>query len=412
MQDVDVVVVGAGAAGIAAARRLMGAPLRVAVLEARNRVGGRAWTRRDMALGFDIDLGCGWLHSADENEWSAIARALGLAIDPTPPPWRRPVYERGFPADAHKDFRAALNQLFDRVDAAAAADPDHAAASLLEPGGRWNALINAVSTYINGAELERISVRDWGRYHDTEINWRVDGGYGGLVAAYAAPLRVTFDCPVTRIDHSGARLRITTGRGDLSADIAIITVPTPIIAREELRFTPALPDKIAAAEALPLGLADKVFLCVTDAEDLPPQTWLFGAIDRTNTGSYHLRPFGAPVIEGYFGGAFARALEGEGDGAFAAFAIDEIVAQLGSDMRRRLQPMAETGWGRDPFARGSYSHAEVGQADQRAVLATPVDGRLFFAGEAASLRDFSTAHGAYRTGVAAAEAALEAWSRR
>jgi monoamine oxidase len=145
---------------------------------------------------------------------------------------------------------------------------------------------------------------------------------------------------------------------------------------------------------------------------LPPQTWLFGAIDRTNTGSYHLRPFGAPVIEGYFGGAFARALEGEGDGAFAAFAIDEIVAQLGSDMRRRLQPMAETGWGRDPFARGSYSHAEVGQADQRAVLATPVDGRLFFAGEAASLRDFSTAHGAYRTGVAAAEAALEAWSRR
>jgi monoamine oxidase len=273
-------------------------------------------------------------------------------------------------------------------------------------------LINAVSTYINGAELERISVRDWGRYHDTEINWRVDGGYGGLVAAYAAPLRVTFDCPVTRIDHSGARLRITTGRGDLSADIAIITVPTPIIAREELRFTPALPDKIAAAEALPLGLADKVFLRVTDAEDLPPQTWLFGAIDRTNTGSYHLRPFGAPVIEGYFGGAFARALEGEGDGAFAAFAIDEIVAQLGSDMRRRLQPMAETGWGRDPFARGSYSHAEVGQADQRAVLATPVDGRLFFAGEAASLRDFSTAHGAYRTGVAAAEAALEAWSRR
>jgi monoamine oxidase len=412
MQEVDVVVIGAGAAGVAAARRLMGAPLRVAVLEARDRPGGRAWTRRDRALGFDIDLGCGWLHSADENEWARIARDLGMTIDPTPPPWSRAAIEQGFPIAEQQDFRAALGRFYKRLDAAADIEPDQAAASLMEPGGRWNALINAVSSYVNGAELDRISIRDWGRYHDTEINRRVEGGYGALVAAYAAPLDVAFHCPVTRIDHSGRRLRLSTGHGDLIADAAIVTVPAAIIAREELRFAPALPEKIAAAEALPLGLADKVFLRVAAADDLSLQTRLFGAIDRTATGSYHLRPFGAPVIEGYFGGACARALEAEGDGAFTAFAIDEIVAQLGSDMRRRLSPLAETAWGRDRFARGSYSHARVGQADQRAALAAPVDDRIFFAGEAASLHDFSTAHGAYRTGVAAAEAALEAWSRR
>ena len=406
MQEVDVVVIGAGAAGIAASRRLMGSPLRVAILEARGRCGGRAWTGRDRELAFDIDLGCGWLHSADENEWSGIARGLGLAIDETPPPWRRTAYERCFSLDQQNEFRAALNSLFDQIEAVPEAEPDRPAACLLTPEGRWNALINAVSSYVNGAELDLMSIRDWGRYHDTEINWRVDGGYGALVAAHGAPLDVTLNCPVTLIDHSGPRLRIVTPRGDLIADAVIVTVPTPIIAREELRFVPALSDKVAAATALPLGLADKVFLRVEAAEDLPPQTWLFGATHRTDTGSYHLRPFGAPVIEGYFGGACARALEAEGEGAFTAFAIDEIAAQLGSDMRGRLKPMTETAWGRDPYARGSYSHARVGAADQRAVLAAPVEDRLFFAGEAASRNDFSTAHGAYRTGVAAAEAVL------
>ena len=99
------------------------------------------------------------------------------------------------------------------------------------------------------------------------------------------------------------------------------------------------------------------------------------------------------MIEGYFGGALARELETQGDAAVAAFAIDQLAAQLGSDIRARLTPLAVSAWGRDPFARGSYSYARPGQADARAALAAPVDDRLFFAGEAVSARDFSTAHG-------------------
>jgi len=149
-----------------------------------------------------------------------------------------------------------------------------------------------------------------------------------------------------------------------------------------------------------------VFLRVEEAAELPQGTRLFGAIDRAATGSYHLRPFGRPIIEGYFGGRFARELEEEGDGAFARFAIDQIAALLGNDMRRRLHPLAESAWGKDPFARGSYSYAKVGQADARAALTAPVNNRLFFAGEACSCHDFSTAHGAYRTGIEAAEQVL------
>jgi monoamine oxidase len=119
---------------------------------------------------------------------------------------------------------------------------------------------------------------------------------------------------------------------------------------------------------------------------------------RTAMGSFHLRPFGQPCIEGYFGGSFAHALENSGEGALAAEAINEIAALLGNDYRRKLKPLAESHWAHDPFARGSYSHALPGHAGDRAVLAAPVDGRLFFAGEATSPNFFSTAHGARDSG--------------
>jgi monoamine oxidase len=151
-----------------------------------------------------------------------------------------------------------------------------------------------------------------------------------------------------------------------------------------------------------------VFLRVDRPDDLPVQTRVFGAIDRTATGSYHVRPFGAPMIEGYFGGAFARELEQQGSEAFANFAIDQLATHFGAGFRKRLTPLAASAWGRDPFARGSYSYARIGHSDARGVLAAPVDERLFFAGEACSINDYSTAHGAYRTGVAAAHAVIQA----
>src|SRR5262249_44915041 len=117
-------------------------------------------------------------------------------------------------------------------------------------------------------------------------------------------------------------------------------------------------------------------------------------------------PFGRPLIEGYFGGRLARDLEAGGEAAFATFAADEVASLLGEGIRKRLHPIAASAWARDPYARGSYSHALPGHADARRTLAEPVDARLFFAGEACSVHDFSTAHGAYRTGIAAADAAV------
>jgi monoamine oxidase len=425
MIDFDVVVIGAGSAGIAAGHALAKAGISFLLVEARSRSGGRAWTKpvdangpvdkgyaADLGypvdVGYPVDLGCGWLHSADHNPLTRIARELGFTVDETIPPWQRIMSGDAFPAAQQREFRKAQEELYDRMEKAAAEPQDRPAAELLEPGSKWNPLLHATSTYINGVELDRLSVKDYDNYDDTEINFRVVEGYGALIARHGTALPVVYDCPVLTIDHSGADIRITCGKGTFSARAVIVTVPTNLIAREKIVFTPALPAKVEAAACLPLGYDDKLFLSVDRAEDLPGNARLFGAIDRTATGSYHLRPFGRPLIEGYYGGQCALELEKGGIEAFAAFARDELVSMLGSLWRDRLKPVAVSSWAQDPFATGAYSHALPGHWDKRAVLAAPVNERLFFAGEATSPHSFSTAHGAYESGLRAAQEALAA----
>jgi monoamine oxidase len=231
----------------------------------------------------------------------------------------------------------------------------------------------------------------------------VRGGYGALIEAYGRPCPIALNTRVWRIDHSGLQLRIETSKGTLTATRAIVTTPTNLIANEAIRFYPELPEKVNAAAGLPLGVDDKVMLALDDPDSAMPNDGnLRRATMQTKMGTFHLRPFGQPCIEGFFGGSFARELEDAGDGAFAAQAIDEIVALLGSDFRRKLKPLAESRWARDPFAQGAYSHALPGHAGDRAALAAPVDNRLFFAGEATSANFFSTAHGARDSGERAA----------
>jgi monoamine oxidase len=407
--EVDVAIIGAGAAGLGAAHALANSGLSTVVLEARDRAGGRAPTIM-AAPDITFDLGCGWLHSADENSFVNIAQQLDFEVDKTRPPWREQSFDAGFPLKERLDFIKAIDAFYDRAEEAAriaaTTGRDSAADLYLEPGNRWNPMIDAISTYINGCELDSVSILDMDAYEDTEINWRVRRGYGALMAAYGARCPLALNCKVTLIDHSGKRVRIETSQGTLTAGKVIVTVPTNLIADETIRFHPVLSAKVAAARGLPLGLADKVMLALDDGgtlgNELPKDGSLRGATMRTAMGSYHLRPFGQPCIEGFFGGRFAQELEDSGGGALAAQSIDEIVAMLGSDFRRKLKPLSESRWAHDPFAHGSYSHALPGHAGDRAVLASPIDGRLFFAGEATSPNFFSTAHGARDSGERAA----------
>jgi monoamine oxidase len=401
--EIDVAIIGAGAAGIGAARALEGKGLSMLMLEARDRLGGRAYTRQ-LENNIIFDVGCGWLHSADRNRFVPIAEKLGFAIDRGRPHWTKQPFNIGFPKEELQQYITEMEAFYDRAEAAAETGPDRPASDFLAPGNRWNAMLNCVSTYINGVELDRVSIYDMNAYEDTEINWRARRGYGALVAAYGAPGPVALNTVVTLIDHSAARIRIETSRGTLTAARVIVTVPTNLIANESLRFFPALPDKVEAARGLPLGLADKVMLAFDgDKEALPRDGNLRGSTTKIGAGSYHLRPQGFASIEGYFGGRYARELEDRGEDGLAAAAIDEIVALLGSDYRRKLRPLSASRWAHDPFATGSYSYALPGRSGDRAELGSAVDGRIFFAGEATSLNFFSTCHGALESGIRAAE---------
>jgi monoamine oxidase len=397
---VDVAIVGGGAAGIAAARRLADRHRSVLVIEALPQLGGRA---RTMTIkGMPLDLGCGWLHSAERNPLAALAEVEGQSLDRSEGAWYRQLENIAFPAQDHREGWAAFTRLGGRLRS----DPPGSdrAGDALAHDDRWRPFIDGVSSFINGTELDQLSAADFIAYSDaaTNTNWRLPSGYGAFIAGLGAALPMALETNVKSISY-GNGVTLETNRGTIHARAAIVAVSTAILARGGIRFMPAADDYLHAASRLPLGLADKVFLSIANPEAVPAESHLLGRLDRAATGSYYIRPLGRPVIECYLGGTWAHTLEDAGTEAAVSFAINELRELLGAGFARGLAPLTVTRWVQEATIGGSYSHALPGHAGARAVLASPVNERFCFAGEACSREDFSTAHGAWQSGLAAAD---------
>ena len=405
--DVDVVIVGAGAAGIAAERRLAASRLSSMVLEATARIGGRAWTC-DVA-GLALDLGCGWLHSADRNPWTGIAEAAGFTVDRRAPSWGKQYHDLGFPQAEQAAARRARGAWAERL--ATAPPASDCAADALEPDGEWNAYLQAMSGFISGAGLEHISVVDYRAYDtaSTGCNWRAPAGYGTVITA-SLPRRVDLrlSTPVSSIELIRRGVELATPVGVVRARAAILTISTTALTRGAIKLPPDLDAWRHAAARLPLGRNEKLFLEIVGESPFAPETRVIGNPRDRLTGVYYIRPFGWPVIECFMGGDSARMVDEKGPAAGFAHATDQLAALFGSSVRRNLHPLVASSWGRMTHVGGAYSYALPGHAAARKDLALPFDQRLFFAGEATHAYDFSTAHGAYESGLRAADEAIAA----
>jgi monoamine oxidase len=404
----DVLVVGAGVAGIAAARALHARGLTCQVLEAKDRIGGRAYTD---ATGFDH--GASWLHQANDNPLTAFAESLGFeAVDHDRLRQRLLFTEGRFATTAERSAFAAAEDHFWRVIEAAAADgaPDRPASEAAPEGGRFDALVaHWEGAQICAAELSRMSLHDFAATALDGPNLLLRRGLGTLVAALSEGLPIRLKAPVAQLDWGRNAVEARGPFGRIRARAAIITVSTGVLAQGGIAFTPNLPTKtLDAIHALPLGLLNKLSFPISPGT--LPEFGPFASLRRDIAGpgdrpiSWIARPYGAPVMLAFIGGSLAWELSRAGATAAEAHARAEFASVFGAEAAAALGVPIITDWGNDPAFFGSYSHAIPGAQAARRVLAEPLgDGRLIFAGEACQPRFAATVAGAWLSGEAAAQ---------
>ena len=417
-------VVGAGAAGLAAAARLRSAGLRVALLEAGSRIGGRAFTDHPAALGgARFDHGAQWLHAAHRNPLVPLARAKGIAAGPDTP-WDDRALVMDPPGTPYEGtgYEEAEAAWHDAV-AARLAGPDCSLEDAASPvaANPWTPTIEAwEGAIIAAGDAHDLSLHDWHANVLQGENYVAPGGLGALVAACLdpGPGGVRFGVRVTGVEAAAGGVSVVTTGGTLRAGAAILTISTGVLRDGAIAFSPALPqEKLAALDGLPMGLLSKIVLRANGPGrlGLKPSSGVFRRLPERGA-AFLSTIFWAPqdgvpadLAVGFVGGRAAWSLAGRPAEA-AAFMRAELAATFGRDIGGLFGPdMLATTWGEDPAFLGSYAYARPGCAGARAVLAEPLwDGRLVFAGEACATDGLAgTVGGAYLSGQRAAAMILD-----
>jgi monoamine oxidase len=400
MSDLDLVIVGAGAAGIGAARAAAQAGLSHQVIEASHRIGGRAYTE-DLAPGVPFDLGCHWLHTSHINPLVPEADRLGFFIDRdfafSPHLWRNGRYATAAECNAY-------GACFDWADRSAAPPEDRDVLSLLDPTSAYFAPYAHVFSVIHAADPDQVSARDVVAQVIEGGDWPVRDGLGRLMARLGADIPVSLHTVAEEIDWSSRdRIRIRTNRGALTARAVLVTVSIGILQSGLIKFRPALPEPtLAAIDGFSPGVANRIALHF-DRDVFGDAPHNFTIVDGdAEPLAIYIPPFGFNYIVGQTGGRFASHLTRAGQRAATAYVLDRVAAVFGEDVRRHFVRSIVSAWDTDPWVLGAYASVKPGHFGARDRLAEPIDNRLFFAGEAVAMPVVATCGGAYGSGVAAA----------
>jgi monoamine oxidase len=398
----DLVIVGAGAAGLAAARAAREAGLNIEVVEAAARIGGRGYT--DMtSFPAPFDMGCQWLHAASINPYTKAADALGFRYRKDPFVYRIHDGKWWLNDQMVAEYGASLGATYDRIAALGDAGKDVPAAEAIDPADPWGPLFRRAYTGYMAWPPEEVSTYDTSRFRFTEEDWPVEDGYGALVAAEGADIEVNLDCPVKSIDWGSDEVMVGTAKGMIFCRAVLVTVSIGVLQAERIKFFPLLPDwKLDAMGRIRMGHAEKVgFWLKRDIfAGMGPHFTMLNW-DGAPTAGFVCKPFDRPMLALFASGPFARDLFAQG--ADAAIAEAKVLAAkvFGADVLKEITAAKATNWVSDPLTLGAYSVLSPGGGEARAELARPVENRVFFAGEATSVDGFSTAHGAYNSGLAA-----------
>jgi len=412
-QDPDVIVIGAGAAGLSAAKALRAAGLETNVLEAANHVGGRCMTDTT-TFSTPFDRGGSWLHSANINPLARQAEAVDARLHKTE--WSLTAahcFDRTLEGEDFADYSAYEDVIWNVASGVTEDTGDTTVDSAL-PVSRWKTPARHLISTMDGADADMISLHDTAAYDwGDDSDWLVEGGYGAFVARMHADVPVKCGCPVTEIRHGGATPEVVTPEGTLSAEQVVLTVSTGVLGAERIRFEPSLPvDTLKAIDQLPNGLLNKVGI---EFDPAWQEAVLGDRFDfHTNSDQFVTLFFGfygTGLATGFIGGRCADQLEQDGPGAATALCRDALRSFFGSDIEKMILKTTETAWRSDPLTLGSYSYAKPGGAGARQMLATPVNDRLFFAGEATMPHSYSTVHGAWLSGQRVAQEILAVRSK-
>ncbi|MEW6255219.1 MAG: FAD-dependent oxidoreductase [Pseudomonadota bacterium] len=406
---VDVIIIGAGAAGIAAARRVAAAGLTYTLLEGSRRAGGRAWT--DTALfGRLVDLGAFRLHDPAANPLVALGTQAGTPLYAAPDAARLYVRGREARESDYEDFVAALRRGERAIAAAGDAGRDLPAARVmpdLAPWGQSAAFL--LGPAICAKDLDQVSTVDFSRAEPRDPGALVRTGLGAFIASLANPLAIRTDTAATSVELGSRLVQVATRKGTLTGRFAILAVPPSMITSGKLRIG-ALPARYrAAVERVTLGAFDHIlFEWPGNPLRLPDDEVVQVQAETSRTFALVARIGGSDIHALDIGGKLAADLADAPPAAGAAFLKEALTRQFGASLAAKVGKVHQTRWTKEPFALGAWSCALPGAGNLRRAFTEVVSGRLAFAGEHAHETLWGTLHGAWASGERAANQALRA----
>jgi len=408
--DFDVLIVGAGAAGIAAARRVAAAGRRFVVLEASERWGGRCFT--DMrTFRIPYERGARWIYMPDLNPLAKLALKAGLDIYPMPAGQRLRIGLRDAREGETEDFFANLVRCNRGISDAARGKVDVSCAQALPNDlGDWRPTMEFVlGNFGCGKALSDISAMDLAKSAEREVAAFCRQGLGTLVGKLAFGSPIQFSSPVTRIAW-GDRLVEAETRGTLlTARAAIVTASTAVLASGKIKFQPGLPARHAEAIGK-LGLGSYEHVAIEFAGNplgLRSDDLIFEKAAGPRTAALLGNVSGSRLCVVEIAGRLAADLAGDGEAAMTTFAIDWLAGLFGSGLKRAVERTHATRWTKEPWVLGAFSAAAPGGQWARKALSEPLDERLWFAGEAVHETLWGTIAGAWEAGERAADAAIK-----